>query len=80
MARTMTGGGPEAYKLADRISSAWISFIKTGDPNCKELPEWAPYEPETGASMIFNNTCEVRNNFDKSLLDLAATLPPTSRR
>lgn len=80
LARTMTGGGTDAYKLADKISSAWISFIKTGNPNCKELPEWAPYEPEKGTSMVFNNVCEARYNFDKSLLDLAATLPPTQRR
>ncbi len=80
MARTMTGGGADAYKLADKISSAWISFIKTGNPNCKGLPEWAPYEPEKGASMVFNNKCEVRNNFDKSLVDLAASLPPAPRR
>ena len=75
----MTGGGPEAYKLADKISSAWISFIKTGNPGCKELPEWAPYDPEKGASMVFNNKCEVKYNFDKALLDLVATLPPTPR-
>lgn len=78
MARTMTGGGEEAYKLADRISSAWISFIKTGNPNCKELPEWAPYTPEKGATMIFENKCEVRYNHDKSLIDLVSSIPSAS--
>ncbi|MBN1182795.1 MAG: carboxylesterase/lipase family protein, partial [Bacteroidales bacterium] len=80
LGRTMNGGGADAYKLADKISSAWISFIKTGNPNCKELPEWAPYEPLNGTTMIFNNKCEAKNNFDKSLVDLASTLQPAPRR
>jgi para-nitrobenzyl esterase len=80
LGRTMTGGGTDAYKLADKISSAWISFIKTGNPGCKELPEWAPYDPEKGTSMVFNNKCEAKFNFDKALLDLAAVLPSATRR
>ena len=56
MARTLTGGGKDAYELADKISSAWISFVKTGDPNCKELPKWAPYTPEKGATMTVSYT------------------------
>ena len=80
MARAMTGGGKDAYALADKISSAWISFVKTGNPNCKELPEWTPYEPQKGATMIFNNKCEVKNNHDKALIDLASAFPPVPRR
>jgi len=79
LARPMTGGGEDAYALADKISSAWISFVKTGNPNCKELPEWAPYTPEKGATMIFDNKCEVRNNHDKSLIDLVSSMPSGAR-
>jgi len=75
LARTLTGGGKEAYALAEKISSAWINFVKTGNPNCKELPDWEAYNPETGATMVFDNECEVRNNFDQKLIDLVATLP-----
>jgi len=74
LARSMTGGGKDAYQLADKISSAWINFIKTGDPNCKELPEWTPYEHEKGATMIFDNKCELRYNHDKSLIDLVSSI------
>jgi len=78
MARTLTGGGKDAYALADKISSAWISFIKTGDPNCKELPKWEPYTPEKGATMVFDNKCVAKYNFDQKLVDLVSSLP--SRR
>ncbi|HYQ59236.1 MAG TPA: carboxylesterase family protein [Draconibacterium sp.] len=79
MARTLTGGGKDAYELADKISSAWINFVKTGDPNCKELPKWPAYTPENGATMIFDNKCEVKYKFDQKLIDLVSTLPSTRR-
>src|SRR5205085_8293101 len=55
MARTLTGGGKDAYELADKISTAWINFIKTGNPNGKGLPKWEAYDPAKGATMIFDN-------------------------
>ena len=37
----LTGGGPEAMALADKISDAWIAFARTGDPNTPKLPHVA---------------------------------------
>lgn len=78
LARPLTGGGKDAYALADKISSAWINFVKTGDPNSKNLPEWPAYTPENGATMIFDNTCKVVNNHDKELIEFVSTLPSQS--
>lgn len=80
LAHPMTGGGRDAYALADKISSAWISFVKTGNPNCSELPEWAPYAPARGATMIFDNQCKVRYDHDKALIDLVSSIQPAGRR
>ena len=49
----MTGGGKEAYALADKMSSAWINFARTGNPNVKKLPGWPAYSQQNGATMIF---------------------------
>ncbi|HEV8505546.1 MAG TPA: carboxylesterase family protein [Chitinophagaceae bacterium] len=68
----MTGGGKEAYALADKMSSAWINFARTGNPGVKKLPNWPAYTQENGATMIFDNKCEVKNNPDKDLLSIAA--------
>jgi carboxylesterase type B len=27
-------------QIADRLSSYWVNFIKTGDPNGRSLPAW----------------------------------------
>ncbi len=51
----MTGATKDAYELADKMSDAWIAFIKTGSPNCKGLPKWEPFNSETEPTMIFDN-------------------------
>lgn len=69
----MTGGGGEAHTLADKMSTAWINFAKTGNPNHKGLPTWPKYNKDNGATMLFDNTCVVKNNHDKALIQLATT-------
>lgn len=66
-----TGTGDDAYKLADKMSSAWINFAKTGNPNVdKTLPAWKPYSRENGETMIFNIEPKVLNNHDRELMQL----------
>ncbi|WP_163323779.1 carboxylesterase/lipase family protein [Draconibacterium mangrovi] len=45
----------KTQQLAENMSQAWINFARTGDPNVPgKLPEWDPYTPEKGATMIFD--------------------------
>ena len=73
---SMTGGGEEAIKLAEIMSGAWISFARTGNPNTDRLPEWPVYSDENGATMIFNNTCEVKYGHDRELVKFYKQFPP----
>ena len=66
--REMTGGTPEAYKMADAVSDAWIAFIKTGDPNCKSLPAWEPFNPDENTTMVLDNVSKLQKNHDKIML------------
>jgi para-nitrobenzyl esterase len=66
----MTGGTKEAYALATKISNAWISFARSGNPGHKGLPTWPEYNTATTATMHFNNKCEVMPQLDKELFDL----------
>ena len=72
----MTGGGKEAYALADKMSQAWINFARTGDPNHKGLPAWPKYTEQGGATMMFDNVSTVKNHPDKAILDITMTQPP----
>jgi len=64
-----TGNAEEAWELADKMSSAWINFVKTGNPNAEGvLPMWDPYTAENGETMIFDNECRIVNNHDRELM------------
>lgn len=67
--REMTGGTKDAYKLADLMSSAWINFIRCGDPNVKGLPDWQPYTAENGNTMVFDKKCKTVHNHDRDLIE-----------
>jgi para-nitrobenzyl esterase len=43
---------PEDYKLSDQMSSYWVNFAKTGDPNGSGLPHWAAYNGDTGYEVM----------------------------
>jgi para-nitrobenzyl esterase len=60
----MTGGGPDARTLAAKVSDAWIAFARKGDPNHPGLPKWPAFTADKGATMVFDNKCEVKNDPD----------------
>jgi para-nitrobenzyl esterase len=62
-----TGGGPEPQELAARVSDAWINFARKGDPNHPGLPAWPVFSPDKGPVMVFDKTCEVKNDPDREL-------------
>ena len=59
LATAMTGSGQERYALADKISSAWVAFARSGNPSHKGLPNWSAFNTKQRATMILNNECEV---------------------
>jgi len=58
----MTSGSPEAPALADKVSSAWIAFARTGNPNTPKLPQWPAFNPKDRPTMVFNNQSKVEND------------------
>jgi para-nitrobenzyl esterase len=54
------------YKLSDLMSSYWVNFIKTGDPNSDNLPAW----PAANDRMMrFNESSKVEIILDKEKLE-----------
>ena len=60
--RNMVGAGPDPQRVADSMSSAWIAFARTGNPNADGLPIWPAYDLKTRATMVFNVTSRVQND------------------
>ena len=59
-ARAFLGDNPPR-SLTDATHTAWVGFIKDGDPNHEGLPNWPQYDPETRPTMLFNQPCRVEN-------------------
>lgn len=68
-----TGDSQQAFALADKMSQAWINFAKTGTPSAPGMPKWQAATRENGASMIFDNTIELKQHHDAELLKLLTT-------
>jgi para-nitrobenzyl esterase len=67
-----SGDTTEAFVLSKQISTAWVNFARTGDPNHSGLPPWPAYTPEQRATMYFDTSCAVRNNPEGEGLRLIA--------
>lgn len=61
-ATPITGDGADRYPLAATVSSTWIAFARSGNPNHEGLPAWSAYEPDRPATMIFDRECRVEDN------------------
>ena len=70
----MSGTGEQQQALADMMSEAWLAFARTGNPNHKGLPQWAPYTVKDRATMIFDNTPRLMHDprqRERAILDAA---------
>ena len=57
------------HKLAETMSTYWVNFAKTGDPNGKGLPKWTPYNAGDEPYLDFGDVIQVRNHLLKAQLD-----------
>ncbi len=46
---------PEDTALSDLMSSYWVNFAKSGNPNNVGLPLWPPFTEDDQVAMIFNS-------------------------
>jgi para-nitrobenzyl esterase len=76
LSKSVVGDGRERYALAERMSTAWVSFARTGNPNNELLPGWEPFTVAKRATMIFNAECRAVNDpYREERLAIAAAQP-----
>jgi para-nitrobenzyl esterase len=56
-------------KLADIMSSYWVNFARTGNPNGKGLPNWPVYNPNRNRDMELGKTTGPQPIPNKSAMD-----------
>ena len=57
------------HKLSDAITSYWVNFAATGDPNGKGLPKWPAYNAAEDQALEFADQIAVRAQINKAGLD-----------
>lgn len=56
-------------KLSDAITSYWVNFAATGNPNGGNLPKWPAYSAGDDQALEFGDQIAVRANINKAGLD-----------
>ena len=56
-------------KLSDTMSTYWVQFAKTGDPNCNGLPEWPAYKTASDQHLELGDTIQVGSGLHKEACD-----------
>jgi para-nitrobenzyl esterase len=67
------------HKLADVISSYWVNFATTGNPNGKNLPQWPAYSAQSDQAMELGDKVAVRTGTNKAGLDFFDTYYESQR-
>jgi para-nitrobenzyl esterase len=61
-------------RLSDQISSYWVNFVKTGDPNGGSLPKWSPYNLAEEPFLELRSPIRAGNHLLKPELDFLEAL------
>jgi para-nitrobenzyl esterase len=65
-----TGASADARALGVKMSDAWLSFARTGNPGTKALPSWKPVTPKDQTAMVFDSQCRIDNGSDAAAIEL----------
>lgn len=63
-------------KLDKAMSSAFVNFARTGDPNTEGLPQWDKCEDGKMVTMVLDDACYTRENMQDELLPLVQQYKP----
>jgi len=63
-------------RLADTMSSYWVNFVRTGDPNGSGLPSWPRYDRATEPYLEFGDTVTAGTHLLKRELDFHEAAQP----
>lgn len=61
------------HKLSDTISSYWVNFAITGNPNGEGLPQWPAYSAQSDQALELGDKITVRSGTNKAGLDFFDT-------
>jgi para-nitrobenzyl esterase len=67
------------HAVADTVSSYWVNFARSGDPNGPGLPRWPPYDAQTEETVDIGSTVRAAT-FNRAGVDVLAQREAAARR
>jgi len=58
----ITGSGPDAVAMHERLADTFIAFARTGNPNNPSIPKWEPYTLPRRQTLVFDNTTRMADD------------------
>jgi para-nitrobenzyl esterase len=71
--------GGDMARVADELSSTWVAFARTGDPNNAKIPQWPQYDAQKRATMIFGTPTHLENDPRAEIREFWEQMPPAPR-
>ncbi len=68
--------GNDMARVADQLSSSWVAFAKTGNPNNARIPPWPTFDAKTRATMIFGTPTQMENDPRSEIRTFWEHMPP----
>ena len=68
--------GNDMARVADQLSSSWVAFAKTGNPNNSRIPPWPVFDAATRATMIFGTPTQLENDPRGEIRTFWEHMPP----
>jgi para-nitrobenzyl esterase len=68
--------GNDMARVADQLSSSWVAFAKTGNPNNSRIPPWPTFDAKTRATMVFGTPTQLENDPRGEIRSFWAQMPP----
>jgi para-nitrobenzyl esterase len=70
--------GNDMARVADQLSSSWVAFAKTGNPNNSRIPQWRSFDEKSRATMIFGTPTHLENDPRSEIRNFWDHQPPPS--
>ncbi|HXD75223.1 MAG TPA: carboxylesterase family protein, partial [Vicinamibacterales bacterium] len=62
IAESEIGPASGTAALAEKMSSTFVQFAKTGNPNNRTIPNWSAFDPTVKQTLVWNNDVKVVND------------------
>jgi para-nitrobenzyl esterase len=59
------GVGADASHVSDSMRAAWVSFARTGKPECPQVGPWPAYDSKDRATLIIDQPCRLEHDPDR---------------